>query len=142
MKRLIGQETVIITTGIIVGAILVVGFLYQLPFLYQFPMAKITLLVGPILGSFVVAIVADYLFRRWEDENADKPINWGAITIGALLFAVLFIGLYILGGVFNIGLYDERSFYDYIFLIFVLAAFSTLISVIIYLSNSSPKIAE
>ena len=142
MKRLIGQETVVITTGIIVGAILVVGFLYQLPFLYQFPMARVSLLLGPVLGSFAVAIVADYLFRRWEYENGDKPVNWGAITVGTLLFVVLFIGLYFLGGLFNIGMNDEGSFYEYILFIFVIAAFSTLISVLIYLSKSSPTIAE
>lgn len=142
MKRLIGQETVIITTGIIVGAVLVVAILYQLPFLYQVPMAQVTLLIGPVLGSFAVAIVADYLFRRWENENVDKPVNWGAITVGTLLFVVLFTGLYFLGGLFNIGMNDEGSFYEYILFIFVIAAFFTLITVLIYLSKFSPTIAE
>ena len=100
------------------------------------------LLVGPLLGSFVVAIVADYLFRRWENENVDKPVNWGAITLGTLLFFVLFTGLFSLGGFFNIGLYDEGSFYEYIFFVFVISAFSTLLSVLIYLSKSSPTIDE
>jgi len=142
MKRLIGQETVIITTGIIVGAVLVVAILYQVPFLYQVPMAQVTLLFGPVLGSFAVAIVADYLFRRWENENVDKPVNWGAITVGTLLFVVLFIGLYFLGGLFNIGMNDEGSFYEYILFIFVIAAFFTLITVFIYLSKFSPTTEE
>ena len=139
MKQLIRQETIIITTGIIVGAILVVGFLYQLPFLYQFPRNRIALLIGPVLGSLFVAIVADYLFRKWENESMDKPVNWGAITIGTLLFAGLFIGLYILGGFFNIGMYSERSFYEFVFFIFVIASFATVISVFLYLSKSSPN---